>query len=197
MSGGAGGGFDLVVMGASLGGLDALGEIFSGLPASFPAAVAVVQHRRADSSASLAALFAARTPLPVHEAEDREPILPGTVYLAPPNYHLLVERGELSLSLDPPVLHARPSIDVLFESAADAYERRLVAVLLTGASRDGAAGIAAVAARGGLTVVQDPDGALSPVAPRAALERTTVRHVLPVPAIAPLLTDLLGAAVSR
>jgi two-component system chemotaxis response regulator CheB len=184
--------FDLVVIGASLGGLTATRHLLAELPTSFPAAVAIVQHRRPDTVSALEELLAAVSKLPVREPQDREPIVPGTVYLAPAGYHLLVERGWLTLSLDGPVSWARPSIDVLFESAAEAYGRRVAAVLLTGSSEDGAAGMEAVARRGGLTVVEDPGSAHSPVSPAAALARTAVHHVLPLESIPGLLLGMLG-----
>ncbi len=183
--------YDLVVMGASLGGFDALRTLLAALPADLPAALVMVQHRRPDSTSALADLLAAASALPVREPCDREPLAAGVAYVAPAGYHLLLEPGYLALSLEGPVSWARPSIDVLFESAAEAYRQRLVAVLLTGSSEDGAAGIAAVASRGGVTVVENPGSAQSPVAPRAALARTAVHHVLPLDAIAALLRGLV------
>jgi two-component system chemotaxis response regulator CheB len=187
--------FDLVVIGASLGGLSALRELLAGLPGDFAAAVAIVQHRQADAESALATLLGAVCPLPVYEPRDGERLQPGAIYLAPGGYHLLVEPGRLALSLEAPVSWARPSIDVLFESAAEAYGRRLVAVLLTGSSEDGAAGVEAVARRGGLTIVEDPGSAFSPVSPRAALDRTSVHHVLQLEAIAGLLRGMVQTAV--
>ena len=189
--------YDLVVIGASLGGLQALRTLLSELPREFPAAVAIVQHRRPDADSALAHLLGSVSPLPVCEPRDREPIEPGTVYLAPPGYHLLAEQGWLTLSVEGPVSWARPSIDVLFESAAEAYRRRLAAVLLTGSSEDGAAGIEAVATRGGLTVVEDPGSAHSPVSPLAALQRTTVHHVLPLSDVAGFLREMVQTAARR
>jgi len=183
--------YDLVVIGASLGGVAALRHLLAQLPAEFPAALAIVQHRRPDADSPLQQLLGAVSLLPVREPRDRERLEPGVVYLAPAGYHLLVEAGWLSLSVEGPVSWARPSIDVLFESAADAYRRRLVAVLLTGSSEDGAAGVAAVARRGGLTVVEDPASAHSPVSPAAALARTKVRHVLPLQEIGGLLSGMV------
>ncbi|HET9767442.1 MAG TPA: chemotaxis protein CheB [Thermoanaerobaculia bacterium] len=186
--------YDLVVIGASLGGVAALRHLLAELPAGFPAALAIVQHRRPDAESPLVNLLGAVSALPVREPRDRERIEPGVVYLGPAGYHLLVEPGWLALSVEGPVSWARPSIDVLFESAADAYRRRLVAVLLTGSSEDGAAGVEAVARRGGLTVVEDPGSAHSPVSPAAAIARTTVRHVLPIAGIAALLRGMVEAA---
>lgn len=182
---------ELVVIGASLGGLAALEEVLGNLPPSFAAPVAIVQHRRAELESRLVQLLAARTPLPVRDAEDKEPLRPGIVYLAPADYHLLVEPGQLALSVDAAVSFSRPSIDVLFESAAHAYGSALVGVLLTASSEDGADGIAAIAAKGGVTVVQDPETAASGVAPRAALARARVTHVLHLEEIAPRLARLM------
>jgi two-component system chemotaxis response regulator CheB len=177
--------YELVVIGASLGGLPALQEVLACLPEEFPAAIAICQHRRADSSSRLAHLIDECCKLPVVEPDDKACIEPGYVYLAPPDYHLLIERGWLALSVDEPVLFARPSIDVLFESAADAYGARCVGVLLTGASADGAAGMAAIQRAGGATLVQDPKSAMSPLAPRAALARMQPDFILPLSAIGP------------
>jgi two-component system, chemotaxis family, protein-glutamate methylesterase/glutaminase len=190
------GGFSLVAVGASLGGVNALRTLLSGLPPNFPLPVAIVQHRGADGGSEqespLSHLLEGGSPVSVREPRDREPIVPGCAYLAPAGYHLLVERGYLALSLEAPVSFARPSIDVLFESAAEAYGRQLVAVLLTCSSDDGAAGIQAVARRGGLTIIEDPDSAHSPVAGRSALALTRVHHVLPLQRIARVLAGMSG-----
>lgn len=187
--------FDLVVVGASLGGLAALQTLLAALPEGFTVPVAVAQHRRPDGDSRLVELLAKKTSLRVKEPDDKDEIERRTVYLAPADYHLLVERpGAFALSVDEPVVFARPSIDVLFETAAEAYGRRLAAVLLTASSEDGAAGMAAVAERGGVTVVEDPASAASPVAGLAALARTRVQHVLPVAEIGPLLGGLAGGA---
>lgn len=187
--------FDLVVVGASLGGLTALQTLLAALPEGFAVPIAVAQHRRPDGDSRLVELLAKKTSLRVKEPDDKDEIERRTVYVAPADYHLLVERqGAFALSVDEPVVFARPSIDVLFESAAEAYGRRLAAVLLTASSEDGAAGMAAVAERGGVTVVEDPASAASPVAGLAALARTRVQHVLPVAEIGPLLGGLAGGA---
>lgn len=190
-----GGHYDLVAVGASLGGVNALRVLLAGLPAGFPAPLAIVQHRGADGGgldgdSALPALLAETSKLPVVEPTDREPLARGVAYLAPAGYHMLVERGFLTLSVEGPVSFARPSIDVLFETAAEAYGRRLVAVLLTCSSDDGAAGMAAVARRGGLTMVEDPVSARSPVAGRSALALTAVHHVLPLERIAGVLAAM-------
>ena len=178
----------LIAVGASLGGLDALTRLLTPLPRDLPIPIAIVQHRTSESQ--LAAILTARTGLEVVEPDDQAGVEPGRVYLAPPNYHLIVEGLQFELSIDELVNFARPSIDVLFESVADSFGERAMAVLLTGASDDGAAGLAAVDRRGGITVVQDPDEAESPIAPRAALELIQPTHVLPLNAIAGLVVQI-------
>jgi two-component system, chemotaxis family, protein-glutamate methylesterase/glutaminase len=182
--------FDVVAIGASLGGLDAVETLLEALPKTYPAALLIVQHRRADSDSRLLELLRCHSLLPVSEPEDKQPLEPGHVYLAPPNYHMLVERGLLSLSIDPPVAFARPSIDVLFESVADAYGPRAVGVVLTGSNHDGAAGAAAIKRRGGIVLVQDPSSAEAPETPRAALAATRVDAVLGLPALALRLNEI-------
>lgn len=177
----------LVVLGASLGGIDAIGAVLMAIPSNFPGAIVMVQHRPADDSSRLVDVFARRSALQVTEPEDRETIMPGRVYLGPSDYHVMVYGSELYLSMDSPEHFARPSIDVLFQSAAESGHRPLMGVLLTAASADGAAGLQAIAVQGGQTIVQDPAEAESPVAVRAALARTTVHRVLPVAQIGPAL----------
>jgi two-component system, chemotaxis family, protein-glutamate methylesterase/glutaminase len=174
----------LVVVGTSAGGLRALERILGSLPGGFPLAIVAVQHRSKDSTDAYPAVVGATTSLPVQEAEDGEPILPGRVYVAPPDYHVLVEPGRLALSTDDPVNFSRPSIDVLFESAADAYGSGLVAVLLTGANADGANGLRRVKQTGGVAIVQDPHTAESPEMPAAGIAGAPVDMILPLGAIA-------------
>jgi two-component system chemotaxis response regulator CheB len=169
---------EMVVVGASLGGLTAVRKILSALPADFGPALAIVQHRRADSDNHLPEILAGSCVLPLIEVEDKEEIRPGCVYLAPANYHLLFEESSFCLSIDAPVCFARPSIDVLFESAADRYGAAVAAVVLTGSSEDGAAGTRSIKRAGGTVFVQDPRTAESPVLPRAALAATAVDAVL-------------------
>jgi two-component system chemotaxis response regulator CheB len=183
--------FSIVAVGTSLGGFEALSTILDGLPADFRLPIVVVQHRSLDDPAALAQLVASRTRLPVSEVDDKEPIQPGHVYLGPPNYHLMIDRDYFSLSMDSPVLCARPSIDVLFESAADSYGSEVVAVLLTGASRDGTNGLAKVKRRGGFTIVQDPATAGSPVMPASAIAAIKVDRILPVAEIPVFLNRLV------
>lgn len=183
--------YRIVVVGASLGGLRALSALLHGLPAGFGLPVVVVQHR-APGNDGLAAFLQGYSALAVVEAEDKHHLAPGGVYLAPPDYHLLVDSVQLVLSTDAPVSFARPSIDVLFESAADAHGRGAVGVILTGASDDGAAGLARIRRRGGLGIVQDPEEAACAVMPRAALAAAGADRVLPLAAIAQALVSLAG-----
>jgi two-component system chemotaxis response regulator CheB len=186
-------GYGIVVVGTSWGGLAALRTLAAALPRDFGIPVAVVQHRHKESDRLLATLLQERTALTVCEVEDKQPLLPGFFFIAPPDYHLLVERGHFSLSTEAPVRYSRPSIDVAFTSAADSYGAGTVGVVLTGANADGAAGLAEVARRGGLAIVQSPATAESPAMPRAALEAVPTARVLPIPAIADLLATLPAA----
>jgi two-component system chemotaxis response regulator CheB len=159
-----------VVIGASAGAVEALSTILPALPADYELPVMIVVHVPPDKSSVLADLFQMKCAIAVREPEDKEPARAGTVYFAPADYHLLVEEdGRLSLSNEEPVHYSRPSIDVLFESAADAYGPHLIGVLLTGANQDGAKGLAAVAHAGGETIVQNPDEAFARAMPEAAL----------------------------
>jgi two-component system chemotaxis response regulator CheB len=170
-----------VAIGASAGGVDALLALLPNLPAGFAAAVIVVLHVPAARSSALPQLLARVCQLPVKEAEDKETLLAGHIYIAPGGYHLLVEPDRsLSFSLDAPVNYARPAIDVLFESAALAYEARLLAIVLTGANADGAAGLAAVKAQGGQGWVQDPREAQASTMPEAAIATGCAELVLPL-----------------
>jgi two-component system chemotaxis response regulator CheB len=184
---------ELVVIGTSLGGLNALTRLLGSLPPTFSVPIAIVQHRSASpQSGGLAELLQQQTGLRVIEAEDKMPLEPGTAYLAPADYHLLVEgRGQLALSTDLPVRSARPSIDVLFETAADAYRDSLVGVLLTGASADGADGLAAIKAHGGRVIVEDPATAECGTMPAAGLAATAIDYVLPLPRVAEHLMTLV------
>lgn len=177
----------IVVVGVSLGGLRALETVVGGLPREFPWPLAVVQHRSQGGDDTLAVLLQNRTALRVTEACDKEPIRRGHIYLAPSDYHMLVEEDHFSLSTDDRVNYSRPSIDVLFESAADAFGAGVIGVVLTGANDDGARGAARIKARGGCVIVQDPATAESPTMPTAALAATTADQVLPLEEIAPWL----------
>lgn len=185
--------FGIVVVGASLGGFQALKEVLGGLPAEFALPLAIVQHR-GDGVSELAAMLQRSCALPVCEPEDKQPLVAGRVYLAPADYHLLVEPGSLALSTEGAVLYARPSIDALFESAADAYPGRAIGVVLTGSSTDGVAGLSRIRRGGGLGIAQDPATAESPVLPAAAIAAGAVDRVLPLAAIAPYLREVCRAA---
>jgi len=173
-----------IVIGASAGALEALSVILPALPGNFDLPLMVVVHIPPDKRSVLAELFQAKSRIVVLEAEDKQPIRGGTAYFAPPNYHLLVEaNGTLSLSSDEQVLFSRPSIDVLFETAADAYGAALIAIVLTGANQDGAAGLRAVVEAGGTALVQTPEGAFASAMPEAAIAMCPTAHVMPLEAI--------------
>lgn len=190
--------YELIVIGTSLGGLHALELLLPGLPKNFPVPVAIVQHRHKSSNDNtLSSLLQRYSHLMVKDTEDKEALAPGTIYLAPADYHLLIEAGQppenrpyLALSTDVPVIYSRPSIDVLFESAADAYGDQVIGVILTGANHDGAKGLAKIKARGGLTVVQDPATAESRIMPQAAIATGAINWILPLDKIAALLGNL-------
>ena len=181
----------LIVVGCSLGGLQALQSILRALPEEFKVPIAVAQHRHAKSSDVLAQHLQRSSSLLVSDAEDLQPVESGHIYLAPANYHLVVDRGHLRLSVDDAVQYSRPSIDVLFESAADAYRDRAVAVVLTGANSDGARGAAMITRRGGLVLVQDPEEAEAAAMPTAALAAAPDSTVLPLAQIPRFLSDRL------
>jgi two-component system, chemotaxis family, protein-glutamate methylesterase/glutaminase len=179
---------DAVVIGASAGGVQALSVLLPALPATLRAAVFIVLHLSRDKPSVLAEIFQPKCALPVLEAEDKLPVIPGHVYVAPANYHMLIDPGpQLALSADDPVHHSRPSIDVLFESAADVYKDRLLGVILTGANEDGAVGLACVKDAGGFTIVQSPETAQAPLMVKAALALRPADWVLPLDEIAAML----------
>jgi two-component system, chemotaxis family, protein-glutamate methylesterase/glutaminase len=181
---------EIVVVGTSTGGLKAVQTLLGGLPATFPLPIVIVQHRGKVSDDGLCEFLSEFSNLPVTEPEDKEPLLAGHVYLAPRDYHLLIQNGAFSLSVDAPEAFARPSIDVLFESAADEFQERTIAVILTGANRDGARGLAAIKSRGGLTVVENPESAACREMPAAAIERTQPDSIVQLHEMAPLLCKL-------
>jgi two-component system chemotaxis response regulator CheB len=156
----------------------------------FPVPIVVVQHRSFEQTELFASLLGACVQLPVVEAEDKEPIKPGRIYVGPSNYHILIEGTHLALSTEGPVMHARPSIDVLFESAAECFHERVLGVLLTGMSRDGTAGLKRIKQEGGFTVVQDPATAQGRVMPEAAIDGAVANRILPLEKIASFLMDL-------
>lgn len=185
---------DAVVMGGSAGGVDALCELLPAVPVRLRAPVLIVLHLRREHPSLLAEIFGARCRRPVREPVDKETIEPGVVYVAPPDYHMLIDTGpQISLSADDLVNYSRPSIDVLFESAADFYGDRLLGIVLTGANEDGTAGLAAIHRAGGVTVVQNPQGAQASFMLVSALKRTPADFVLTLPEIANLLSALQSA----
>jgi two-component system chemotaxis response regulator CheB len=182
---------DAVIIGGSAGGLEAMLRIFSDLPGGYRLPLIALLHLPDNSDSRLAEVFAARLAIPVEEAFDKARIVPGTLYVAPGGYHLLVEQDfSLALSCEAPVHYSRPSIDVLMESAADAWGERLAGILLTGANDDGAEGLARIGERGGLTVVQDPAEAAIPTMPRAAIQRRAPDLVLTLDQVRALLIEL-------
>lgn len=182
---------DALVIGASAGGVEALSVLLPALTPAMGIAVVVVLHLPPSRDSLLVDLFAPRCALDVAEAQDKMPLEAGHLYFAPPNYHLLVDEGpQLALSVDEPVNYSRPSIDVLFESAAAVYGERLAGLVLTGANGDGARGLAAVRAAGGTTLAQDPAEAACPYMPEAAIACGAVQHVLNLAGIARLLKTL-------
>jgi two-component system chemotaxis response regulator CheB len=186
----------LIAIGCSWGGLAALSTILDSLPKGLDAAVVIAQHRGPDDS-KLAHLLHERSSLPVHEVDDKDEITSGTVFLAPPAYHLLVEQGRFALSTEAPVQYARPSLDVLFESAADAYGPDCIGVVLTGASADGAAGLHRICELGGAAIVQEPESAERQEMPSAALLATPSARILPLEEIPAALADLVGTRIAR
>jgi two-component system, chemotaxis family, protein-glutamate methylesterase/glutaminase len=188
---------DAIVIGGSAGSLPVLLDALPALAAAVVVPVIVVVHLPPEPS-RLARLLALACKRPVYEVEDKMPIAPSAIYVAPPNYHLLVERTrELALSVDDPVHYSRPSIDVLFESAVDAFGARLVGVVLSGANEDGAAGLARVERAGGIAIVQDPATATATAMPEAALAATKHRARIVTPAGLPVLLHAVCTAQER
>ncbi len=180
-----------VVIGTSAGGVDALARLLGPLQRGWQLPLVAVIHLPQQHESRMAPMFAERLSIPVEEAQDKAPVRPGTLYFAPPGYHLSIERGQVfSLSCEPPVLWSRPSIDLLMGSAADAYGPALAGLLLTGANADGAEGLRQVQQAGGLTAVQDPDEAEVATMPLAALACHPHERVLPLSAMTQLLIEL-------
>lgn len=185
--------FEAVVIGASAGGIRALGLVLEALPADFGLPILVVQHIHPNSDSYLVTILGNRCQLQVKQGDEKEPIVANTVYLAPPGYHMLVEDDRtISLSLDAPVKFARPSVDVLFDSAVDVYRERLIGIVLTGANNDGAEGCARIKQADGYVIAEDPASAETPMMPRSAIEATTVDKVLPVTDIGPFLLQVVN-----
>ena len=181
-------GHDIVVIGASSGGVEALRSVADGLPPDFPAAVFVVMHFPEDVPSALPRILSRAGPLEAVHPEDGDPIEAGRIYVAPPDFHLLVARGRVRIRRGPKENRHRPAVDPLFRTAAFAYGPRVVGVVLTGARDDGTAGLMAVKRRGGVAVVQDPDDALFAGMPEHALEYVEVDHRVPLGELAPCWT---------
>jgi len=182
--------YSVVAIGTSWGGLAALSKLLGDLPADFSIPVVLVQHRSTDSEHLLVQLLQDATDLRVCEIEDKDALTPGTVHLAPANYHVLIDDGYASLTLEEPVRFSRPSIDVMLTSVADTYGSAAIGVVLTGANEDGARGLAHIVKRGGLALVQDPKTAEIPIMPEAAIRSVPTAEVLPLDALAPRLIEL-------
>jgi two-component system chemotaxis response regulator CheB len=180
-----------IVIGASAGALQALSGLLPPLPADYPLPILIVVHIRPDRDCVLAHLFQSKCAIRVVEADDKEAIAPGTAYFAPPDYHLLVEQDHtLSLSSEEPVYFSRPAIDVLFESAADAYGEALIGIVLTGANEDGASGLKTIVDAGGTAIVQHPQGAYATAMPEAAIARCPQANIMTIEDISAFLLDL-------
>jgi two-component system chemotaxis response regulator CheB len=170
--------YEAVAIGVSAGGLSALTFILETLPADFPLPIIVVQHRVRDERTLLEEVLQTKCKIFIKQADEKEQIRGGIVYLAPPDYHLLIETDHtFSLAYDAPVNYSRPSIDVLFETAASAYQDKLIAIILTGANHDGAEGIKKVKEHGGLTIAQNPKTAAFPFMPQAAIDREGIQLI--------------------
>ena len=188
--------YELIVVGCSLGGMRALEKILSGLPKDFCIPMAVVQHRHRQSNEGLPSFLRRASHMEVVDADDKQWIKPGTVYLAPADYHLLVAKGEFNLSKDDLVRGSRPSIDVLFETAADAYGPAVIGIVLTGANEDGANGARRIKQRGDTVIAQDPETAEAPTMPRAVIAAGVVDQILRLNDIAPFLVERCRLALT-
>lgn len=187
----------IIVVGASWGGLAALSRLVGALPDDFGVPVAVVQHRSKNADTLLASLLQDVTGLRVVDVEDKEPLEPGSVYVAPANYHMLVDSGHFTLTTDPLVRFSRPSIDVTFTSAADTYMERTIGVVLTGANDDGSRGLRHIVNRGGRAVVQAPESAESGTMPEAARRAVPEADVVPLDQIAVHLVSMVNADTAK
>ncbi len=181
---------DIVVVGGSAGGIEALVSLVAGLPVDVPCALFVVVHITPHATSRLPEILDRAGPLPVRHAEDGDAIVPGQIYVAPPDHHLLVHRNRVELTRGPRENRSRPAIDPLFRSAARAYGPQVIGVVLSGALYDGAAGLLAIKSRGGLAIVQDPADALIDSMPRSALRVVVADEVLPAAAIGPAIARL-------
>jgi two-component system chemotaxis response regulator CheB len=186
---------DVIVIGASAGGVEALVDLFSMLPPHFDAVVFVVLHVAPTSSTALASILARKTKMHVHDARDRERVTAGHVYIACPDHHLLVKESLVRLARGPQENGHRPAIDPLFRSAARAYGPRVIGIVLSGSLDDGTSGLAAVKMRGGLAIVQEPSSATFPSMPQSAIDNVAVDHIVSIPLLAALLPKLIAEDV--
>ncbi len=182
--------YSVVALGTSWGGLSAMTRLLGALPAGFSIPIVAVQHRSKDSDMLLVRLLQDTTELNVCEIEDKDVLCAGTVHIAPADYHVLIEPGYLSLTIEEPVRFSRPSIDVMFTSAADTYGSSAVGVVLTGANEDGASGLARIIRAGGRGLIQDPKTAEIPIMPAAAIRAVPTAEIVPLDKIAPRLIQL-------
>ena len=182
--------YSIVAIGTSWGGLVAMTKLLSELPADFPIPIVVVQHRSKDSDKLLSQLLQDATPLTVCEIEDKDLLEAGKVHIAPANYHVLIEPGYLSLTVEEPIRYSRPSIDVMFTSAGDTYGKAAIGVVLTGANEDGSRGLAHIVKRGGKALVQAPKSAEIPIMPEAAIRAVPTAEVLQLPQLGKRLVAL-------
>jgi two-component system, chemotaxis family, protein-glutamate methylesterase/glutaminase len=191
-------GIKVLAIGGSAGSLNVILKILAGLKPDLTIAIIIIVHRRKNSDASLTRFFNTKSAVPVLEAEEKEPILPGKVYLAPANYHLLIETNfTFSLDTSEKVQYSRPSIDVTFESAADIYGQSLAALLLSGANSDGSEGLLTIANCGGLTIVQHPESAEVDFMPKAAIYKTVVDYIIRTEELPDFINDLSAAQLSE
>ena len=183
--------YDAIVIGASAGGIKAIRTILSTLPADFPMAVIIVLHVQATQGKFLTRYLDSLYEIKVKEADEKEEIMPGIVYIAPANYHLLIEEDRtFSLSVDEYVNYARPSIDVLFETAADVYKKKLIGIVLTGGNSDGSLGLKRIEESGGFTIIQDPKTAETDSMPQSAIAQCKTARIVSLKEIGPLLITL-------
>ncbi len=190
--------FEAIVIGASAGGLKALTSVLGALPSEFPLPIIIVQHLHPHSDSYLAQILDAKCQLKVKQADEKESIVAGVVYIAPPNYHLLVEEDRtFSLTCEEPVKFARPSVDVLFETAIYAYRDKLIGIILTGANNDGSQGVKKIKEMGGYVIVQAPTTAEADAMPQAAIAATQVDEILPIKQIGPYLLQLINQSKNR
>ena len=189
--------YSIVAIGTSWGGLMAVSKLLSELPAEFPIPIVMVQHRSKDSDRLLSQLLQDATPLTVCEIEDKDMLEPGKVHVAPPDYHVMVERGYLSLTVEEPVRYSRPSIDVMFTSAGDTYGKEAIGVVLTGANEDGSRGLAHIVKRGGKALIQSPKTAEIPIMPEAAARAVPTAELLPLLQIGKRLIELSQQTAER